>query len=63
MNLEELQDRKRQLEDGIEKTTQSVYMLQGHKAEVDFQISELLKQDENKDAQPTVNSEEPIVEC
>lgn len=45
MTLEELQVRQKQLEVSILNTTQSVYILQGHKQEVDFQISELMKKE------------------
>jgi hypothetical protein len=41
MNLMELMERGMQLAKAIEDTTQSVFILRGHKAEVDFQISEL----------------------
>jgi len=40
MNLEALLTRGLQLAKAIEDTTQSVFILRGHKAEVDFQIQE-----------------------
>ncbi len=43
MTLEELHVRKTQLESAITSTTQSVWVLQGHKQEVEYQISGLLK--------------------
>jgi len=43
MNLEELQVRSKLIGHEVEKATQTLYVLQGHKQEVDFQISELEK--------------------
>lgn len=40
MKLEELLARGLQIAKAIEETTQSVFILKGHKAEVDFQIQE-----------------------
>ncbi len=43
MKLEQLQARLKELETAITNTTNSVYVLQGHKLEIEFQISELSK--------------------
>lgn len=43
MTLEQLKERRGSLEGNILQITQNLYMLHGHKAEVDFQISELEK--------------------
>ncbi len=59
MTLEHLQERRLQLDAAINNTTQSVYMLQGHKAEVDFQITELLKKESETQVEPEC---EPVVE-
>lgn len=40
MSLEQLLARGLQIAKAIEETTQSVFILRGHKAEVDFQIQE-----------------------
>ncbi len=64
MTLEDLQVRKQQLNLAITNTTQSVFLLQGHLAEVDFQISELqrLAEEADKVNQPVVNPDAPDVE-
>ncbi len=59
MTLEHLQERRQQLDAAINNTSQSVYLLQGHKAEVDFQITELLKKDSATQVEPEC---EPVVE-
>lgn len=73
MKLEQLQARLRELEVAITNTTNNVYVMQGHKQELEYQISELLKPqldvnpdatpvDETKIEQPAVNSDEsPVV--
>jgi hypothetical protein len=64
MTLVELQERRQQLENSINLGTQQVYILQGHKAEVDYQISELNKiNNETKVDEPVVTHDEPTVEC
>jgi hypothetical protein len=62
MNLEELQGRSKGLAENIERTAQSLYILHGHKAEVDFQISELMKKEnETKvDEPPVPESQSPV---
>ena len=59
MNLDNLFTRKAQLMKAIEDTTQSVFILRGHLAEVDFQISELQKP---VDETPVEQSVESVVE-
>lgn len=41
MNLEQLENRKLLLDDDIQTTTNNLFVLHGHKAEVVFQIQEL----------------------
>jgi hypothetical protein len=43
MTLEELQVRSKLIGVEVEKAHQTLYILQGHKQEVDYQISELEK--------------------
>jgi len=40
MTLDELQVRSRLIGQEVEKATQTLYILQGHKQEVDFQIAD-----------------------
>jgi hypothetical protein len=56
MTLEELKDRVLSLEASINQITQNLYMLHGHRAEVQYQISELEK------AQNAVLEEQPEAE-
>ena len=54
MTLDELKDRKTQLENAINQTTNQVYVFQGHKQEVEFQIAELEKATAEQVATPDV---------
>jgi hypothetical protein len=38
MNLEQLQARSNELQNALVNTTQQMYVIQGHKQEVDYQI-------------------------
>lgn len=65
MKLEELQVRLKELESAINNTTNSYHMLLGHKQEIEFQISELMKPPvpaEPMIDQPVVNLVENPVE-
>lgn len=72
MKLEQLQTRLKDLEGALTQATNNVYIIQGHKQELEFQISELLqscpeenvavKTGETKVDQPVVNSDEIPVE-
>ncbi len=62
MNLQELQERRASLDTAIANGTQGVYMLQGHKAEVEFQIQELMKESCAGAPEPLANPEESPVE-
>ena len=46
MTIEELQTRSQALQNSINETTNQVFVLQGHKQEVDFQITLLQKEQE-----------------
>ena len=72
MKLEQLQERLKDLEGALSQATNNVYVIQGHKQELEFQINELLKPapeenvaapvGETKVDQPVVNSDENTVE-
>jgi hypothetical protein len=67
MTLEELQVRSRLIGQEVEKAMQTLYILQGHKQEVDFQIAELEKPvpeapPEPEPENPAVPEPEPAVE-
>lgn len=57
MNLELLLNRGLQLAKAIEDTTQSVFILRGHKAEVDFQIQEHQRLAAEADAEAKAKAE------
>jgi len=67
MTLDELQVRSRLIGQEVEKATQTLYILQGHKQEVDFQIADLEKPvpvaDPEPDPEnPCIPEPEPAVE-
>jgi len=62
MDLEMLQDRRKQLITSIDATTQSLYMLHGHKAELDYQIELLVQELHASKADETVVEPTPAVE-
>ena len=65
MSIKDLNDRSAQLSDAITKTTQQVFVLQGHKAEVDYQLKiamEAAAEAEKAAAETLANeSENPVV--
>lgn len=64
MTLEQLYARRAELEGALSQTSQSLFILQGHKNEVDYQISELLKVHESakESAESVASSDEAPVE-
>ncbi len=43
MNLEQLQVRSNELQNALIQTTQQMYVIQGHKQEVDYQIQVIVE--------------------
>ena len=62
MTLVELKDRRSSLDANITQITQNLYMLHGHRAEVEFQISELEKEAASCETPEPQEQEETIVE-
>lgn len=66
MNLESLIERKNVLAGNIDQVTQNLYMLHGHKMEVEYQIQQLSNpQDDGAilEPQPVANDECVVVDC
>lgn len=51
MNLEQLYNRKKDLDDAIMNTTNSIHVLHGHLHEVNYQIELMLKEEKDNIAQ------------
>ncbi len=62
MTLNDLQDRKVQLEGSIAQATNQVFVLHGHKQEVEYQIQLEMEKTAEKEADKLANSERPPVQ-
>lgn len=62
MTLNDLQDRKVQLEGSIAQATNQVFVLHGHKQEVEYQIQLEMEKTAQKEADKLANSERPPVQ-
>jgi hypothetical protein len=61
MTLNDLQDRKAQLEGSIAQATNQVFVLHGHKQEVEYQI-QLEQEKIAEESEKLANSEQPPVQ-
>jgi hypothetical protein len=62
MTLNDLQDRKVQLEGSIAQATNQVFVLHGHKQEVEYQIQLEMEKTAEKEADKLANSERPPIQ-
>lgn len=62
MLLDNLQQRRAELESSITQTTNQVFVLHGHKQEIEYQIQLVEQKIAKEEADKLANSEQPPVE-